>query len=190
MPVTSLSHYQLSNTKIFITRHGNNWQTKMLDLISYCRLMHYYFACSAIMLEVLLVILIFLMCIRPIHRSFFLLAIVGLLLDIVIASMESFFLSFILNNFSSNLFRVSNLDLFNLICFNVIIVIGSIALRIHILSKPDSLQKTWGNPSNLVTACYLWHLSFICATIILLLVHIVIFGGYIVMKTFRSFLWN
>jgi len=66
----------------------------MLDLISYCHLMKYYFACSAIILEILVVIFVLLMCIKSIQRSFFVLAIKGMLIDILIASLESFCLSF------------------------------------------------------------------------------------------------
>jgi len=163
------------------------WKTKMLDLISYCHLMKYYFTCSAVILEILVVIFVLLMCIKSIQRSFFVLAIKGMLIDILVASLESFFLSFLLKNLTNQLLQVSNLDIFNFICFNLIIVIGSIAIRIHILSKPDSLQKTWGNPSNLVTICYMIHLSFVCTTIILLFIHIIIFIVWIPIQIF-SFL--
>lgn len=76
------------------------------------------------------------------------------------------------------------MDIFHFICFNLIITVGNIVRRNHILSKPDSLQKTWSNPSNLVANCYLIHLFFIGTTIILLLIHIVMFVVWISTKTF------
>ncbi len=148
-----------------------------------------FFSYSTIGSELFIIILIPMTCIMP-HRRFGLfLVTLGVLADIIIASVGSYVSSNALKSveYSTDVFASYESNFIRDQYFGFPTLLLYLIIRIGISFKETAVRDLWNKGSTLTRACYVIQLLFTGAIGFLLLIHMVVFVAWLV-KTLFSLL--
>ncbi len=164
-----------------------SFNTTMFSLISYYSLMTAFFTYSAIGSQVLIIVFIPMTCIIPCRRFRLFLITLGLMIDIMIASLGSYVSSNVLKyveNYNNPSSSSSDFILYQFYGFPTLLMY--VIIRITI-SRIEAVRELWSKGSKLTRACYVIQLLFPGAVGLLLLIHAVLFVAWLI-KTLFSLL--